>query len=156
MRDKSLRYFRNVSAFSFIPESTPLHNIPIVIDAKSNGPEFISRPRVYRTKTLWKNAVKRLSSERKKRRDFATIAFAMMNSKDSVKQINNDVIKQESTDISLNNHLQELPSNNSSLRNGKIDDTANYSEYDNDEFYQITDSSGPADNGKNKVCIFSY
>ncbi|XP_063922796.1 adenylate cyclase type 8-like isoform X4 [Zophobas morio] len=92
--------------------------------------------REYRTKALWKNAVKRLSSERKKRRDFASIAFAMMHAKDAEEKA---AIKQDSTDMSLSNHVQGPPSNNSSLRNGKPDETLDYFNGYND-FYEIEES----------------
>ncbi|XP_044268161.1 adenylyl cyclase 78C-like [Tribolium madens] len=84
--------------------------VPCAEDMQSTSNEGQKQ---YRTKALWKNAVRRVSSERKKR-NFATIVFTMMSHDDS-----RNVIKQESTDM-------EPPSATSTLRNGKIDDHCDF------------------------------
>ncbi|RZC39563.1 Guanylate cyc domain containing protein, partial [Asbolus verrucosus] len=106
-------------------------------------------PRQYKTKALWTNAVKRLSIERKKRKDFASIAFAMMNQKQIVeeaKKDNQNVIKQDSTDI-VSNHVPGQTSNRSSIGNGKIDermDFVNNYNYSHPDFFSRDDDPSDA------------
>lgn len=169
MRDKkrcnNTHVISGLSLLCFTPDSTRLHDIkPYRSTFVANlSPWICSRRREYRTKALWKNAVKRLSSERKKRRDFASIAFAMMHAKDAeekaaIKQVPDDgsrwrrccrgMLLQDSTDMSLSNHVQGPPSNNSSLRNGKPDESLDYFNGYND-FYEIEESIEAAQEGKN-------
>jgi hypothetical protein len=102
-------------------------------------------PRQYRTKALWTNAVQRLSNERNKRKDFAAIAFAMMNSNKEAAKENHDAVKQDGTDASMTNHLQGPPSNSSSLRNGKIDERMDFfNSYSHQDFFSREDDSTDA------------
>lgn len=77
-----------------------------------------------KTKALWTRAVKRLSSERRKGKDFAVLAIAMMNSNqivDDINKQNSNIVKQDSTELSLNTQ-----SNHSSMKNGKLEEKIDF------------------------------
>ncbi|XP_049822606.1 adenylyl cyclase 78C isoform X2 [Aethina tumida] len=78
------------------------------------------------SKVLWANAVNKVSTERKRRPHFSNIAFAVMNSQKvdtAEKSAPNSprLIKHDSTDRSLSNHLQIPMSDSIYMKNGNVD-----------------------------------